>query len=92
MGLLHSMRTKLSPTEEKLSHFAHKYEGKIHHGLDKAAHAVDRKTKGKYRYKIESASGKAKHAMDRLAHKEDRGGTPPSPPTGGATPPPPPTS
>ncbi|MET9844442.1 antitoxin [Streptomyces ossamyceticus] len=92
MGLLHSMKTRLSPAKEKVSHLAQKHEGKIHHGLDKAAHAVDRKTKGKYSHKIQSGTGKAKHAMDRLAHKEDGGGTPPPPPAGGATPPPPPTS
>ena len=79
MGLLHNMRTRLSPAEEKVSHFAHKYEGKIHHGLDRAAHAVDRKTKGKYGNRIQSATGKAKHAMDRLAHRGDHGGTPPPP-------------
>ncbi|MGW0710392.1 antitoxin [Streptomyces sp. NPDC002643] len=91
MGLKDNLKSKLSPAKDKVSHLAQKHEDRIHHGLDRAAHAVDKRTKGKYSGKIQSGTGKAKHAMDRLAHKEGEGGgsTPPTPP-GGATPPPPP--
>ncbi|WP_326576349.1 antitoxin [Streptomyces sp. NBC_00481] len=99
MSLLDNLRSKLSPTKDKVSHLAQKYEVKIHHGLDKAAHTVDKKTKGKYSGKIQSGTGKAKHAMDRLAHHDDGGHTPPpaggghTPPSpGGGTTPPPPAS
>ena len=86
MGLMGNLRTKLSPAKGKVSHLAQRHEDKIHHGLEKAAHAVDKRTKGKYSNKIQSGTGKAKHAMDRLAHKDDTGGTT------GTTPPPPPSA
>ncbi|WP_200301627.1 antitoxin [Streptomyces adelaidensis] len=90
MGLLGNLKSKLSPAKERVSHLAQKHEGRIQHGLDKAAHTVDKKTKGKYSGKIQSGTGRAKHAMDRLAHKDDGGGTmPPTASGGGATPPPP---
>ncbi|UUU25353.1 antitoxin [Streptomyces sp. DSM 40750] len=98
MGLLDNVKSKLSPAKDKVSHLAQKHEGKIQHGLDKAAHTVDKRTKGKYSDKIQSGTGKAKHAMDRLAHKDDGGGvTPPHSggghtrrsPGGDSTPPPP---
>ncbi|MBE4734100.1 MULTISPECIES: antitoxin [Streptomyces] len=99
MHLLDNLKTKLSPARDRVAHLAQKHEGKIQHGLDKAAHTVDRKTKGKYSDRIQSGTGRAKHAMDRLAH-HDGDHTPPSPggsttppaPGGGTAPPPPPAS
>ncbi|GAB2939879.1 antitoxin [Streptomyces heilongjiangensis] len=76
-GLPHSTRAGLSPAEKKVSDLARKHEGRIQHGLDTAAHAVDRRTTGTYRRTIQSGPGKSKLAMDRLAHGEGRGGTPP---------------
>ncbi|GHA00226.1 antitoxin [Streptomyces purpurascens] len=98
MGLLDTMRAKLGPAKSKVSDLAQRHEGKVHHGLEKAAHAVDKRTKGKYSDKIQSGTGKAKGAVDRLAHKggkgPDTGGTTPPPNVGGSTPPagPPPAS
>ncbi|WP_328344094.1 antitoxin [Streptomyces violaceus] len=107
MGLLHNMKAKLGPAKGKVSDVAQRHEGRVHHGLEKAAHAVDKRTKGKYSDKIQSGTGKAKGAMDRLAHKggngpdaahttppRDAGGATPPPSAGGTTPPagPPPTS
>ncbi|GAA1532932.1 hypothetical protein GCM10009730_47800 [Streptomyces albidochromogenes] len=87
MGFLDSLKAKLAPAKDKVSDLAQQHEGKIEHGLDKAAKAVDTKTKGKYSSRIESGTGKAKHALDRIAHKDDgpggTGGT-------GTMPPPPP--
>ncbi|MEU0667111.1 antitoxin [Streptomyces lavendulocolor] len=79
MGFLHSLKAKLGPAKEKVSDLAQQHEGKIDHGLEKAARMVDRKTKGKYSDKIQSGTGKAKNAVGRIAHT-DGGGTPPTPP------------
>ncbi len=98
MGLLDNMKARLGPAKGKVADLAQRHEGKVHHGLDKAAQAVDKRTKGKYSDRIQSGTGKAKGAMGRLAHKGDNGpdagGTPPPPNAGGATPPdgPPPAS
>ncbi|MFF8940394.1 antitoxin [Streptomyces paradoxus] len=90
MGLLHNVKAKLGPAKGKVSDFAQRHEGKIHHGLDRAAHAVDKRTKGKYSDRIQSGTGRAKGAMGRLAHHgesgRDVGGTTP-PPGKRATPP-----
>ncbi|QFR00791.1 antitoxin [Streptomyces phaeolivaceus] len=80
MGLLDNLKSKLSPAKDRVSHLAQKHEGKIQHGLDKAAHTVDRKTKGKYSDRIQSGTGKAKDAMGRLAHQDEGGGPTPPPP------------
>ncbi|GGZ46118.1 hypothetical protein GCM10010387_45590 [Streptomyces inusitatus] len=79
MGLMDQLKAKLAPAKEKVSDLAQQHGDKIGQGLDKAAHAVDARTKGKYTDKIESGTGKAKEALDRIAHKDD-GGTPPPPP------------
>ncbi|MFI8895187.1 antitoxin [Streptomyces paradoxus] len=90
MGLLHTVKTKLGPAKGKVSDLAQRHEGKIHHGLDKAAHAVDKRTKGKYSDRIQSGTGRAKGAMDRLAHHggsgPDGAGTTPPPGTGAMPP------
>jgi antitoxin protein of toxin-antitoxin system len=90
MRLLDNLKAKLAPAKGKVSDLAQQHGDKVTHGLDKAAQAVDKKTKGKYSDKIQSGTGKAKGAMDRLAHKDDtgKGATPTAPPPE----PPPPTS
>ncbi|MDX2680736.1 antitoxin [Streptomyces sp. NY05-11A] len=86
MGLLDSLKAKLAPAKGKVSDLAQQHGDKIQHGLDKAAHVVDEKTKGKYSDKIHTGTDKAKGAMDRIAHKDEppAGGgdtfTPPTPP------------
>ncbi|MFG3498158.1 antitoxin [Streptomyces sp. NPDC047928] len=80
MGILDSLKTKLAPAKDKVSHLAQQHGDKIDHGLDRAAKVVDQKTKGRYSDKIESGTGKAKHALDRIAHKDDGGAPPPAPP------------
>lgn len=54
---------------------------KISRGLDKAADAVDKKTKGKYSGQIRTGLGKTKEGLDRLDDKRDHdlGGGPESP-------------
>ncbi|GGT09502.1 antitoxin [Streptomyces chromofuscus] len=82
MGLFHDLKAKLTPAKGKVSDLAQQHEGKIQHGIDRAAKVVDERTKGKYSDKIHSGTDKAKGAMDRLAHRHDRG------PGGGTTTPP----
>ncbi|WP_175411531.1 antitoxin [Streptomyces sp. TRM64462] len=79
MGFLDSLKVKLAPAKDKVSDLAQQHGDKIDHGIEKAAKAVDRRTKGKYSDKIESGTDRAKHALDRIAHKGD-GGTPPTSP------------
>ncbi|MEU6776879.1 antitoxin [Streptomyces sp. NPDC046759] len=73
MGVLDNMKAKLGPARDKVSDLARQHGGKVQHGLDKAAKAVDERTKGKYSDRIQAGTGKAKHAVDRLAHKEGPG-------------------
>ncbi|MER6617306.1 antitoxin [Streptomyces xantholiticus] len=80
MGFLDNLKAKLGPAKDKVSHLAQQHEGRIGQGLDKAARTVDDKTKGKYSSKIETGTGKAKDALGRIAHRDDRGTTPPTPP------------
>ncbi|MFF5339926.1 antitoxin [Streptomyces althioticus] len=89
MGLLDNLKAKIGPAKDKVSGLAQQHEDKIQHGLEKAAHTVDRGTKGKYSDKIQSGTGKAKEAVDRFARRNDSG-----PDAGGTTPPagPPPAS
>ncbi|MCX4587845.1 antitoxin [Streptomyces sp. NBC_01481] len=82
MGFMDSLKVKLAPARNKVSDFALQHGDTIEHRLDKAARAVDAKTKGRYSSKIESGTGKAKDALDRIAHKadtahKDDGTTPP---------------
>ena len=44
-----------------------KHDDQMKDGVDKAAHLVDEKTKGKHTDKIEGAAEKAKDAIDKLA-------------------------
>ncbi|MFG2809906.1 MULTISPECIES: antitoxin [Streptomyces] len=83
MGLMDNVKAKLGPAKGKVSDLAQRHEGKIHHGLDKAAQAVDKTTKGKYSHRIQSGTGRAKGAMVRLTHHGDT-----APDAGGTTTPP----
>ncbi|MFG2743987.1 antitoxin [Streptomyces chartreusis] len=87
MGLMDNLKAKLAPAKDKVSDFAQRHEEQVHHGLDRAARAVDERTKGKYSEKIHTGTGKAKGAMGRIAHHKGddpaaRGSRPPqdSPP------------
>ncbi|MFI9808104.1 antitoxin [Streptomyces sp. NPDC052301] len=89
MGLLDNMKAKLGPARDKVSDLARQHGDKVQHSIDKAAKAVDDRTKHKYSDKIHAGTGKAKEAMDRLAHKEGpQTATDPTPPTRPEGPPP----
>ncbi|MFE9449848.1 antitoxin [Streptomyces sp. NPDC006739] len=88
MGLLDNMKAKLAPAKDKVSDLARQHGDKVQHGIDRAAQAVDERTKGKYSDKIHAGTGKAKDAMDRLAHKDHPGTDGPAAPTQPEGPPP----
>ncbi|MFI8190232.1 antitoxin [Streptomyces sp. NPDC085946] len=73
MGLLDSMKARLGPAKGRVSGLAQRHEDTIAHGLDRAARAVDKRTRGKYSDKIQRGTGRAKGALDRLAHKDGPG-------------------
>ncbi|MFJ9037657.1 antitoxin [Streptomyces sp. NPDC102406] len=81
MGFLDSVRAKLGPAKDKVADLAQQHGDTIDQGLEKAAKAVDEKTKGKYSDKIRHGTSKAKDALDRLSADGKDGGAPPSPPT-----------
>ncbi|MCX2923717.1 antitoxin [Streptomyces sp. NEAU-W12] len=82
MGLLDNMKARLGPAKDRVSDLAQQHEGRIQHGLDKAARTADERTKGKYSDRIQKGTGRAKDAMGRLAHRDD-----PGPGAGDTTPP-----
>ncbi|CAK7280467.1 MULTISPECIES: antitoxin [Streptomyces] len=92
MGLFDNMKAKLGPAKDKVSDLARQHGDKVQHGIDKAAKAVDERTKGKYSDKIQAGTGKAKDAVDRLAQKDGgpdaAPGAHPNPPTPPQGPPP----
>ncbi|MFI6207570.1 antitoxin [Streptomyces sp. NPDC051041] len=92
MGLLDSMKDRLGPAKDRVSDLAQRHEGRIRHGLDKAARVVDERTGGKYSDRIQRGTGRAKEAVDRLAHKGGPGagahGPVPEADTDGSAPPP----
>lgn len=61
----------LDKAKNKLSGAVDKHGDKISDGIDKAASAADKKTKGKHHDKISGATGKAKDALDKLDGKND---------------------
>ncbi|MFF4406419.1 antitoxin [Streptomyces sp. NPDC001262] len=73
MGLLDNLKAKLDPLKDKAADLAQQHGGKIEQGLEKAAKAVDEKTKGKYSSQIETGTGKAKDALGRLAEGGEKG-------------------
>jgi len=76
MGFLDNLRGKAAKAVDE-------HGDKISRGIDQAAAAADKKTKGKYSRHIGTGSSKAKEALDKLDDKRDgdtTGGTPGSTP------------
>ena len=74
MGFLDNLRGKAQKAVDE-------HGDKIARGIDQAAAAADKKTKGKYSQHLDTGSAKAKEALDRLDGKRDgdtgpTGGTP----------------
>lgn len=66
MSFLDNLKAKIAPAKEKVADLTRQHGGKIDQGLDKAAQAVDSRTKGKYSDKIRTGTDKAKSALDQL--------------------------
>ncbi len=91
MGFLDRFKGK-GGLKDKAVDFAKEHDDQIDQGIDKAAAAADKATKGKYTDKIDQAADKAKDAYEEPGDgtpPPPAGGTTPPPPAGGTTPPPP---
>ena len=64
MGFLDNLRGKAQQAVDQ-------HGDKIARGIDQAAAAADKRTKGKYSRHIGTGSSKAKEALDRLDGKRD---------------------
>ncbi len=64
MGILDNLRGKAQKAVDD-------HGEKIARGIDQAAAAADKKTKGKYSRQIGSGTSKAKEALDKLDGKND---------------------
>jgi hypothetical protein len=77
MGRLNDARRLAAKAKQLLA----KNDVKVKEALDKAAGAVDSRTKGRYSDKIEGAVSKAKQAVDKLPDRastdQDRSSAPP---------------
>jgi len=65
MGFLDKMRKSATKAVDE-------HGDKISRGLDKAADAVDKKTKGKYSDQVQTGLDKSKEGLDQLDGKRDR--------------------
>lgn len=71
MGLLDDFKSKGAELKDKAEEAIAANSDKIDAGLDKAAGAVSKATKGKYDHQIDKASSKAKAGLDKIA--DDKG-------------------
>ena len=70
MGFLDKLKGKAQQAVDQ-------HGDKIARGIDQAATAADKKTKGKYSRHLDTGSSKAKEALDRLDGKRDGDTGPP---------------
>jgi hypothetical protein len=61
----------LDKARRKLTEAVDKHGDKVSDGVDKAARALDEKTKGKHSDKIAGGAAKAKQALEKLDGKDD---------------------
>ena len=67
MGFLDKFKKQAPELKKKAADLAASQNYKIDVGIDKAADAVNKATKGKYEDKIDSAADKAQEGVDKLA-------------------------
>ncbi len=72
MGFLNTIKKNLPGLKDKAADLAQSQNAKIDGGIDKAAQAASKATKGKYDDKIGSAADKAKDAADKLAEESKK--------------------
>ncbi|CAM5536654.1 hypothetical protein EES47_19855 [Streptomyces sp. ADI98-12] len=73
MSFLDNLKAKIAPAKEKVADLTRQHGDKIDQGLDKAAQAVDSRTKGRYSDKIRTGTDKAKSALDQLNEEDGKG-------------------
>lgn len=69
-------KVALDGAKDKAADLAHDHGDKVTGAIDKTGDLVDKKTKGKYASKIDSAQAKAKDAVVKLAETSDAAETP----------------
>jgi hypothetical protein len=84
MGFLDKLKGK-GGMKDKAIDFAKEHDDKIDQGIDKAADAADKATKGKYTDKIDNAAEKAKDAYEKPG--DPQAPLPPQEPSAQAPPP-----
>ena len=67
MGFLDKFKKQVPELKDKAADLAKSQNDKIDQGIDKAADAVNKATKGKYDDKIDGVADKAKDGVDKLA-------------------------
>ena len=72
MGFLDKFKKQAPELKKKAAHLAASQNDKIDAGIDKAADAVNKATKGKYEDKIDSAADKAQEGVDKLAEGDNK--------------------
>jgi hypothetical protein len=81
MGFFDKLKGQASELKDKAVGTVNENSDKIHSGLNKAGEFVDKKTKGKYSDKIDTAKSKAEQGLDKLDGKKDDFPAEPSKPT-----------
>lgn len=71
MGFLDKLKGQASGLKDKAVDAVDKNSDKIHSGIEKAGDFVDKKTKGKYSDKIDTAKSKAEQGLDKLDGKKN---------------------
>jgi uncharacterized protein YjbJ (UPF0337 family) len=59
--------------KEKVRDLLGRYGDKVDKAIDKAGDIADKRTKGKYSERIDSAQGQAKKMVDRMEQDKERG-------------------
>ena len=67
MGFLDKFKKQAPGLRKKATHLAATQNDKIDAGIDKAADAVNKSTKGKHEAQIDAAADKAQEGVDKLA-------------------------
>jgi MT0933-like antitoxin protein len=69
MGFLDKVKSQANDLKDKAAGVVDKHSDKIRDGIDGAGDYVDKKTKGKYSDKVDSAKGAAEAGLDKLDGK-----------------------
>lgn len=76
MGFLDKFKKKAPELRERAADLAARHNDNIDAGIDKAADAANKATKGKYAGKLDAAADKAQEGVDKLAEDGKPGTTP----------------